>query len=113
MRFVHMGSTNKMIAKTLGISEGTVKIHLASIFQQLGATNRAAAVALYNGWLPSHLEVLLSKREGTPKPVLGAPCPVPLRAAPAYAKYAQMPVHDQLSYQPMAAEPPGPFKPNG
>lgn len=42
MRFVHMGSTNKMIARTLGISEGTVKIHLASIFQQLGATNRAA-----------------------------------------------------------------------
>jgi DNA-binding NarL/FixJ family response regulator len=61
MRCVHMGSTNKMIAKTLGISEGTVKIHLASIFQQLGATNRAAAVAIYNGVQSSHLEILRSK----------------------------------------------------
>ena len=58
MRCVHMGSTNKMIARTLGISEGTVKIHLTSIFQQLGAPNRAAAVALYNGWLTNHLQVL-------------------------------------------------------
>lgn len=60
MRCVHMGSTNKMIAKTLGISEGTVKIHLASIFQQLGATNRAAAVAIYNGVQNAHLEILRS-----------------------------------------------------
>ncbi len=42
MRCIHMGSTNKMIAKMLGISEGTVKIHLAGVFQPLGATNRAA-----------------------------------------------------------------------
>ncbi|CAH2800994.1 MAG: Two-component transcriptional response regulator, LuxR family [uncultured Caballeronia sp.] len=63
MRCVHMGSTNKMIAKTLGISEGTVKIHLASIFQQLGATNRATAVAIYNGVQASHLEILRSEDE--------------------------------------------------
>lgn len=55
MRCVHMGSTNKMIARALGISEGTVKIHLATIFQQLGAPNRAAAVAIYNGWLTAQL----------------------------------------------------------
>ncbi|KWA41370.1 helix-turn-helix transcriptional regulator [Burkholderia multivorans] len=80
MRFVHMGSTNKMIARTLGISEGTVKIHLASIFQQLGAANRAAAVAIYNGWLSPHLEVLLADRDRARKPVLGERGPVPLRA---------------------------------
>lgn len=51
MRLVHMGSTNKSIARALGISEGTVKIHLASVFKMLGASNRAAAVAIYNGWL--------------------------------------------------------------
>ncbi|MGI4858998.1 MAG: LuxR C-terminal-related transcriptional regulator, partial [Janthinobacterium lividum] len=51
MRLVHMGSTNKGIARALGISEGTVKIHLATVFKMLGATNRAAAVAIYNGWL--------------------------------------------------------------
>ncbi len=64
MRCVHMGSTNKMIARTLGISEGTVKIHLTSIFQQLGASNRAAAVALYNGWMSSHLQVLRKNSDG-------------------------------------------------
>ena len=51
MRLVHMGSTNKGIARALGISEGTVKIHLATVFKMLGASNRAAAVAIYNGWL--------------------------------------------------------------
>jgi DNA-binding NarL/FixJ family response regulator len=107
MRFVHMGSTNKMIARTLGISEGTVKIHLASIFQQLGATNRAAAVAIYNGWLPPHLEVLLSTRDGTRKPVLGERGPVPLRAASGYRRYAQA-VNDV----PQAAEPPARFHPD-
>lgn len=50
MRLVHMGSTNKGIARALGISEGTVKIHLATVFKTLGASNRAAAVAIYNGW---------------------------------------------------------------
>ena len=78
MRCVHMGSTNKMIARTLGISEGTVKIHLTSIFQQLGAPNRAAAVALYNGWLTNHLQVLRNG-EGTARPVMGQAGVVPLR----------------------------------
>ncbi|WP_232316420.1 helix-turn-helix transcriptional regulator [Candidatus Burkholderia verschuerenii] len=64
MRCVHMGSTNKMIAKMLGISEGTVKIHLTVIFQLLGATNRAAAVAIYNGVQSTHLEIL---RAAAPK----------------------------------------------
>jgi DNA-binding CsgD family transcriptional regulator len=63
MRCVHMGSTNKMIARTLGISEGTVKIHLASIFQLLGAANRAAAVAIYNGVQNAHLEILRAEKD--------------------------------------------------
>lgn len=50
MRLVHLGNTNKTIARVLDISEGTVKIHLAAVFRLLGAANRAAAVALYNGW---------------------------------------------------------------
>ncbi|QKM55189.1 helix-turn-helix transcriptional regulator [Burkholderia glumae] len=103
MRFVHMGNTNKMIARTLGISEGTVKIHLASIFQQLGATNRAAAVAIYNGWLPSHLEVLIAERRGQPRPTLGAPCPIPLRAARSRGKYR--PITFDGPHLPMVAEP--------
>ncbi|KVE29797.1 helix-turn-helix transcriptional regulator [Burkholderia singularis] len=112
MRFVHMGSTNKMIARTLGISEGTVKIHLASIFQQLGANNRASAVAIYNGWLPPHLEVLLASNESSPKPVHGAPGPVPLRAVKTQHKYPLAAENESTSEPLIAAELPTPYKAN-
>ncbi len=105
MRFVHMGNTNKMIARTLGISEGTVKIHLASIFQQLGAANRAAAVAIYNGWLPPHLEVLASARQVYPRPVSGAPGPVPLRPRANRRKYPVIAYDGSQDPWQMAAEP--------
>ncbi len=39
------GARNGEIARTLGISERTVKAHLASIYQKLGVASRAAAVA--------------------------------------------------------------------
>jgi DNA-binding NarL/FixJ family response regulator len=103
MRCVHMGSTNKIIAKTLGISEGTVKIHLGSIFQQLGAPNRAAAVAIYNGWQNGYLEVLKREADASPRPALGDAGPVPLRAA-ALLMYAPRPEVDE-HLLPMAAEP--------
>ncbi len=81
MRLVHMGNTNKMIARTLGISEGTVKIHLASVFRLLGATNRASAVALYNNWQFEKLRIWCSRAEGMgPKPIPGMRSPVPLRS---------------------------------
>jgi DNA-binding NarL/FixJ family response regulator len=109
MRCVHMGSTNKMIARTLGISEGTVKIHLASIFQQLGAPNRAAAVALYNGWLSAQLEVLRSDHEASPRPVMGEPGAVPLRASKRPTFKYPLPSDDTTEDLPMAAEPTVPF----
>jgi DNA-binding NarL/FixJ family response regulator len=40
------GLANKQIARALTISERTVKFHVASIFNKLGADNRAQAVAL-------------------------------------------------------------------
>lgn len=47
------GKPNKLISRNLGISEGTVKIHLAAIFRALGVRNRTEAVvaarALENG----------------------------------------------------------------
>jgi DNA-binding NarL/FixJ family response regulator len=107
MRCVHMGSTNKMIARTLGISEGTVKIHLASIFQQLGAPNRAAAVAIYNGWLTPQLEVLRAEGQHGPKPILGKSGPVPLPRARSF-KYP-LPHQDRSLELPLAAEPDVPF----
>ncbi|MCA8065616.1 response regulator transcription factor [Burkholderia sp. AU31624] len=110
MRFVHMGSTNKMIARTLGISEGTVKIHLASIFQQLGAANRAAAVAIYNGWLSPHLEVLLANRSRARKPPIGEQGPVPLRTQRSERPYPLPASIDSAQDLPIAAEPPARFR---
>ncbi|WP_250465105.1 response regulator transcription factor [Caballeronia sp. GAFFF2] len=107
MRCVHMGSTNKMIAKTLGISEGTVKIHLASIFQQLGATNRAAAVAIYNGVQTAHLEILRSSEcEAPERAVPGQANVVPLRRRRAL--YPSLTESDASSL-PMAAQPEATF----
>ncbi len=37
---VTRGLSNKDVARELGLSEGTVKIHLHNIFQKLGAKNR-------------------------------------------------------------------------
>ncbi|WP_175923159.1 LuxR C-terminal-related transcriptional regulator [Burkholderia latens] len=110
MRFVHMGSTNKMIARTLGISEGTVKIHLASIFQQLGAANRAAAVAIYNGWLSPHLEALLANRDRAIKPAIGERGPVPLRAQRSERRYPLPTAGTGTRDLPLAAEPPARFR---
>ena len=109
MRCVHMGSTNKMIARTLGISEGTVKIHLTSIFQQLGAPNRAAAVAIYNGWMAAQLEVLRSGTTSKPRPRHGQHGVVPLRRRGAKAFVYALPAPGQSTSLPMAAEPTVPF----
>lgn len=43
------GSTNKQIAQTLVISEGTVKSHVKHILRKLQSPTRAAAVAAYLG----------------------------------------------------------------
>jgi DNA-binding NarL/FixJ family response regulator len=47
------GWTNKAIADELGITERTVKYHLAEIYGRLGAANRAEAVARAStrGWI--------------------------------------------------------------
>jgi NarL family two-component system response regulator YdfI len=49
------GAANKEIARRLGISERTVKAHVTSIFNKLGASSRAEAVAIgiRNNLLPS------------------------------------------------------------
>lgn len=48
------GFPNKAIAASLGISEETVKFHLASVFGKLGASNRTDAVrqAIRRGLVP-------------------------------------------------------------
>ena len=51
---VARGDRSKEIALHLGISERTVKAHLASIYNKLGVDSRAAAItaAIQRGWLP-------------------------------------------------------------
>lgn len=46
LKLLLQGKPNKLIARDLELSEGTVKIHVAAIFRALGVTNRTeAAVA--------------------------------------------------------------------
>jgi two-component system, NarL family, response regulator YdfI len=48
------GLSNKAIAAKLGVSDETVKFHLASVFSKLGASNRTDAVrqAIRRGLIP-------------------------------------------------------------
>ena len=113
LRCVHMGNTNKMIARALGISEGTVKVHLTSIFQQLGAPNRAAAVAIYNGLLANQLEVLRTHAERARKPVYGQHAGVPLRSRATPPVHYPWQAAGMAESLPMAAEPSCPWGANG
>ncbi len=51
---VARGERSKEIAARLGITERTVKAHLASIYNKFGVDSRAAAIAVASqrGWLP-------------------------------------------------------------
>jgi len=45
-RMVAAGLSNRQIAQELGLSEGTVKIHLHKAYKTLGIANRAALAAM-------------------------------------------------------------------
>jgi DNA-binding CsgD family transcriptional regulator len=49
------GDSNKRIARNLGITEATVKVHLKSLMRKIGVTNRtqAAMWATSNGFTPA------------------------------------------------------------
>jgi two-component system, NarL family, nitrate/nitrite response regulator NarL len=49
MLLVAQGLANKEIARRLNISEGTVKIHLHTIYHHLGLRNRTALTAFVHG----------------------------------------------------------------
>jgi NarL family two-component system response regulator YdfI len=53
LKAVAQGQRSKEIARDLGITERTVKAHLASIYNKLGVDSRAAAIAVAakKGWL--------------------------------------------------------------
>lgn len=45
LQLIVAGKSNKEIARALKLGEGTVKVHLAALFRNLGVNNRAAAAA--------------------------------------------------------------------
>jgi DNA-binding NarL/FixJ family response regulator len=46
LRLIRQGKSNKEIARSLRMAEGTVKIHCMAIFRELGVTNRTQAALL-------------------------------------------------------------------
>jgi len=48
LRAVSEGKSNKMIAEDLGISAGTVKVHISNLMKDLQAKNRTQAVSIAN-----------------------------------------------------------------
>jgi two-component system nitrate/nitrite response regulator NarL len=51
-RVVSEGVSNKVIARRLGLAEGTVKVHLHRIYRKLGISNRTELAVLTQA-LPS------------------------------------------------------------
>jgi DNA-binding NarL/FixJ family response regulator len=45
LRLLAAGNSNREIGDLLGISDGTVKIHLTHLFAKLGVTSRTEAIA--------------------------------------------------------------------
>jgi DNA-binding NarL/FixJ family response regulator len=52
-RAVAKGSSNKEIARQLGITERTVKAHIGSVFQKLNVRDRLHLALIFNGQRPS------------------------------------------------------------
>ena len=40
------GASNKQVARRLGLSEGTIKLHVHNIFRKVGASNRYGLIKL-------------------------------------------------------------------
>lgn len=58
------GQSNKEIARTLNISENTVKVHLAAAFRQLGVNNRVRAISVFQSRSNQrNIEIEMIRRE--------------------------------------------------
>lgn len=70
LRYLILGSPNKVIAGNLEISEATVKVHVKAILRKLGAQNRtqAAVWAVNNGIELNHAELVAANELDEAKP---------------------------------------------
>jgi DNA-binding NarL/FixJ family response regulator len=48
LELLTQGKTNRQIAEMLGLTEGTVKIHVSHIFKAMNVTNRSQALLVAN-----------------------------------------------------------------
>ncbi|MBF0425931.1 MAG: AAA family ATPase [Magnetococcales bacterium] len=71
LRLVQMGHSNKEVARTLSISEGTVKQHLLEVYRRLNVTNRTMAAAV--GRHGEAESLFLPTSVGNPEPARGKP----------------------------------------
>lgn len=55
LKLLGKGQQNKEIARSLGLSQHTVKVHVAAVFRALGVTNRTQAVLAAQNITKSHL----------------------------------------------------------
>ena len=65
LQLVSQGNTNGQVARTLWVTEQTVKFHLANIFRKLNVTNRTQA----SRWAHAHGLVELTDQEEAPEAV--------------------------------------------
>lgn len=54
LKLMKDGKSNKEIARSLGICEGTVKVHVAGLFRNLGVHNRISAINAYETRISAH-----------------------------------------------------------
>lgn len=65
LRQLVAGASNKVIARSLGITEGTVKVHVKSLLRKLGATNRTQAAIWGNHFMALPEEDILRPDPGS------------------------------------------------
>jgi two-component system, NarL family, nitrate/nitrite response regulator NarL len=66
LRLLHEGLANKVIAKQLGISDTTVKVHLRAAYRKIGVTNRTqAAMWAMRNLLPAGMNGMGRMASGT------------------------------------------------
>jgi two-component system response regulator DegU len=71
LSLVAQGRTNRQVGEELGISERTVRNHMAAILRKLHSRDRTQAVvfAIANGWIAIPIEAqAAAARESIPNP---------------------------------------------